>query len=156
MHLAVGQGVVDRLFEGQIPDLRRLGVAQRQRRQRPADLVQRLDVDVGDLEVGGHALVVGQVAVFNEVEGLLGRASGGHGQPHAQNGLTRGIADSWIHIPVTTRCRHVRPATGATWPTRQIENGFPPVVAALGPQRQRDPRAWAIDRTVIGNLIVRL
>ena len=93
----------------EIPDLRRLGdwpasTAARSRRPRPA-----ADVDVGDLELGGDPLVVGQIAVVAKVEGLLGRASGGNGQPQARVREAAGIADSWVHIPVMTCGHHVPP-----------------------------------------------
>ena len=74
--LVVGQGIVDRLLQRQIPHLPGRGILERERSHRPVDLVEALLLHVRILDVGGHIEVVGKVAVFMGVEGLLGMASG--------------------------------------------------------------------------------
>ena len=58
-HLAVGQGVLDRLFEREIPDLRGLRIASVNGGSEPVTSSNGLTSDVGDLKVRGHPLVVG-------------------------------------------------------------------------------------------------
>lgn len=70
--LAVLQRDTDGIFERDVLDLDVVEVDHRGRRHRPFHLVEAAQIDVGIFDLGRHAHVVGEVAVFVQIERLLG------------------------------------------------------------------------------------
>ena len=141
--LAVLQRDSHGVFERDVFDFDVVEVDHRGRRHRPFHLVEAAQIDVGIFDLGRHADVVGEVAVFVQVERLLGITADQQGN---QRDSSKEAA-IWEELPNHGVCV---PATGCRELGRSISAALPP--GTRTGRYHRHPLVQIIGKLDIGSL----